>query len=62
MTTKTTKALIGKAPVERFNVSMPTETADLLRYAGDGNLSAGIRAAAKMLPPMPVKRKRSKAA
>jgi hypothetical protein len=58
MTTKTSRPLLGKAPVERFNVSMPTETADLLRFVGDGNLSAGIRAAAKLLPPMPVKRKR----
>lgn len=62
MTATNKKPLLGKAPVERYNVSMPTETAALLRLFGGGNLSAGIRAAAKLVPPMAVKRRRSKAA
>lgn len=44
------KPMIGKAPTERYNVSLPPEVADALRAAGKGNLSAGIRLAAAMLP------------
>ena len=43
------RPLIGKAPTERYNVSLPPEIAAALRKAGAGNLSAGIRAAAKAL-------------
>jgi hypothetical protein len=57
MMIKRTKPMIGNAPVERFNVSLPVEIAEVLRAAGEGNLSAGIRAAAKLLP---AKRKRQR--
>lgn len=43
------KPMIGKAPTERYNVSLPPEVADALRIAGGGNLSAGIRLAAESL-------------
>ena len=42
--------MIGEAPTQRYNVSLPPEVAEQLRKAGDDNLSAGIRLAAKMLP------------
>ena len=41
--------MIGKAKVQRYNVSLPPEIAELLRKAGGGNLSAGIRISAKHL-------------
>jgi hypothetical protein len=44
------KPMVGKEPTERYNVSLPPEVADALRNFGGGNLSAGIREAAKMLP------------
>lgn len=43
------KPMIGAAPTERYNVSLPPEVADALRLAGGGNLSAGIRLAAQLL-------------
>ena len=43
------KPMIGKAPTERYNVSLPPEVAEALRSAGSGNLSAGIRLAAQAL-------------
>ena len=43
------KPMIGEAPTERYNVSLPPEVADALRKAGNGNLSAGIREAHKCL-------------
>jgi hypothetical protein len=41
--------MIGNTPARRYNVSLPPEVAESLRNAGDGNLSAGIRLAAKRL-------------
>ena len=41
--------MIGDAPAQRYNVSLPPEVAEALRKAGGGNLSAGIRLAAAML-------------
>jgi len=37
--------MIGKSPVQRYNVSLPPEVAEQLRALGGGNLSAGIRLA-----------------
>lgn len=37
--------MIGEAPVERYQVSLPPEIAEGLRSLGKGNLSAGIRTA-----------------
>jgi len=42
--------MIGDSPAQRYNVSLPPEVAEALRKAGDGNMSAGIRLAAKLLP------------
>jgi hypothetical protein len=44
------RPMIGKSPARRYNISLPPEVAELLRKAGDGNMSAGIRLAAKLLP------------
>jgi hypothetical protein len=41
--------MIGEARVQRYNVSLPPEIAEKLRKAGGGNLSAGVRLAAKSL-------------
>ena len=41
--------MIGEAPAQRYNVSLPPEVAEQLRKAGGGNLSAGIRLAAQSL-------------
>ena len=45
----TNRPLVGTAPTERYNVSIPPDVAEALRKAGGGNLSAGIRLAAAML-------------
>jgi hypothetical protein len=45
----TNRPLVGSAPTERYNVSLPPDVAEALRKAGGGNLSAGIRLAAAML-------------
>jgi len=37
--------MIGRAPAQRYNVSLPPEIAEALRRLGSGNLSAGIRLA-----------------
>lgn len=37
--------MIGKAPAQRYNVSLPPEVAKALRKLGKGNLSEGIREA-----------------
>lgn len=42
--------MIGDTPAQRYNVSLPPEVAEALRKAGDGNMSAGVRLAAKLLP------------
>lgn len=47
---KHARPLVGNEPTERYNVSLPPEIADKLRVAGSGNLSAGIRLAATLLP------------
>ena len=46
---KPNRPMIGAAPAQRYNVSLPTEIAEALRAAGGGNLSAGIRLAAERL-------------
>ena len=45
----TNRPMIGATPAQRYNVSLPPEVAEQLRKAGAGNLSAGIRLAAKGL-------------
>lgn len=41
--------MIGAAPAQRYNVSLPPDVAEAMRKAGGGNLSAGIRLAAAAL-------------
>lgn len=45
--TKLNRPMIGKAPTQRYNVSLPPEIAQKLRKLGGNNLSAGIREALK---------------
>ena len=43
MVAKKKRPMVGRAPAQRYNVSLPPEIAERVRAIGLGNLSAGIR-------------------